>query len=81
MVAMDSLFSLLGQKNFDEPPEAASIKKFVLEAYDTVVVVAVRERDITITVPSAALAGTLRYRAPEIKRRCQIEKKLIFRIG
>lgn len=78
---MDSLFSILGQKNFDEPPEAASIKKFVYDEYKTEVGVQVRANDISIQVPSAALANTLRLRAPEMKRRCQIDKKINFRIS
>ena len=78
---MDSLFNILSHKNFDEPPEAASIKKFVYDEYKTDVGVTVRDNDISIQVPSAALANTLRLRAPELKRRCQIDKKLIFRIS
>lgn len=77
---MDSLFTILSHKNFDEPPEAASIKKFVYDEYKTDVRVTVRDNDISIQVPSGALASTLRLRAPELKRRCQIDKKLIFRI-
>lgn len=78
---MDSLFSILGQKNFDEPPEAASIKKFVYDEYKTEVGVQIRANDISVQVPSAALANTLRLRAPEMKRRCQIDKKINFRIN
>ena len=77
---MDSLFTILGQKNFDEPPEAVSIKKFVYDEYKTEVTVLVRDQAISVQVPSAALANTLRLRAPEMKRRCQIEKKINFRI-
>ncbi|MBC7708057.1 hypothetical protein H7Y63_02440 [Polaromonas sp.] len=77
---MDSLFSILGQKNFDEPPEAVSIKKFVWDEYKTAVTVLVRDKDISVQVPGAALANTLRLRAPELKRRCQIDKKINFRI-
>lgn len=77
---MDSLFSILTHKNFDEPPEAASIKKFVDDNYHQTVTVTLREKEIIVGVSSAALAGTLRLRSPEMKRRCQLEKKLIFRI-
>lgn len=77
---MDSLFSILGDKNFDEPPEMTAIKKYVQDEFNTRVSVQVREKDIVVEVPSAALAGTLRMRAPEIKRRCQLDKKLTFRI-
>lgn len=78
---MDSLGSILSRKDFDEPPEMASIKKYVQDEFKLAVGVQVRERDIVVTVSSAALANTLRLRGPEIKRRCQIDKRLTFRIG
>ncbi|MGC1176529.1 MAG: hypothetical protein WA843_00500 [Candidatus Saccharimonadales bacterium] len=78
---MDSLHSILSNKDFDEPPEMSSIKKYVQDEFQTAVTVLVRERDIVIGVPSAALANTLRLRGPEIKRRCQLDKRLTFRIG
>jgi hypothetical protein len=78
---MDSLHTILSGKDFDEPPEMSSIKKYVQDEFQTVVTVLVRDRDIVIGVPSAALANTLRLRGPEIKRRCQIDKRLTFRIG
>lgn len=78
---MDSLFSILSDKNFDEPPEIASIKKYVEDEFKAQVKVQVREGNIIVTVPNASLAGTLRMRVPEIKRRCQIDKRLTFRIG
>lgn len=78
---MDSLHSILSNKDFDELPEMTSIKKYVLEEFKTKVGVLVRERDIVILVPNAALANSLRLRGPEIKRRCQLDKRLTFRIG
>lgn len=78
---MDSLLNILHGKNFDELPEMTSIKKYVADEFQTAVGVLVRERDIVIMVPSAALANTLRLRGPDIKRRCQLTKRLTFRIG
>ena len=78
---MDSLGSILGRKDFDEPPEMASIKQYVLTEFQTEVGVQVRDKDIIIMVPSAALANTLRLRGPDMKRRCQLDKRLTFRIG
>jgi hypothetical protein len=77
----DSLFSILTSKNFDEPPEVASIKKYVLDNYKCDVVVLVRDKDIVVTASSAALANTLRLCSPDMKRRCQLNKRLVFRIG
>ena len=78
---MDSLFSILGSKNFDEPTESASIKKFVHDEYQSTVTVLVGDKDIVVTSQSAALVSTLRMRSPEVKRRCQLTKRLVFRIG
>ncbi len=81
MLGMDSLHSILSNKDFDEPPEMSSIKKYVQDEFKVVVSVLVRDKDIVIGVPNAALANTLRLRGPDIKRRCQIDKRLTFRIG
>jgi hypothetical protein len=75
------LLNILGDKDFDEPPEIKSIKKYVQTEFGVRVGVQLRERDIIISVPSAALANTLRLRGPELKRRCQLDKRLIFQIG
>lgn len=78
---MDSLFTILSGKDFEEPPEIASIKKYIQDEFQIDASVQVRDKDIVVTVPNAALAGTLRMRVPEITRRCQLDKKLTFRIG
>jgi hypothetical protein len=78
---MDSLNDILGHKDFDEPQEMTSIKKYVQDEFKTAVGVQIRDRDIVISVPSAALANTLRLRSPDIKRRCQLDKRLTFRIS
>lgn len=81
MGAMDSLNNILSRKDFDEPSEIASIKKYVKAEFKTDVGVQIKDHLIIITVPSAALASTLRLRGPEMKRRCQLDKKLSFRIN
>lgn len=78
---MDSLNNILSRKDFDEPSEISSIKKYVKTEFKTDVSVQVRDKDIVIIVPNAALASTLRLRGPDIKRRCQLDKKLSFRIS
>ncbi len=78
---MDSLSDILLNKDFDEPPEMSGIKKYVKDEFKVTVTVLVRDKDIVIGVPNAALANTLRLRTPDIKRRCNIDKRLTFRIG
>ena len=78
---MDSLSSILCGKDFDEPSEIRSIKKYVQDEFKTDVGVQVRDKDIVVTVPNSSLANMLRLRSVEIKRRCQLDKKLTFRIN
>lgn len=78
---MDSLSNILSNKAFDEPPEISSIKKYVMDEFGIKVGVRVRDKDIIISVPNSAFANTLRLRGPELKRRCQIDKRLTFQIS
>jgi hypothetical protein len=78
---MDSLNDILARKDFSEPPEAAAIKQYVQDEFGIAVSVQVRERDIIIATPSAALANTLRLRSPVLRKLSQTDKRLVFRIG
>lgn len=78
---MDALSDILHGKDFEEPPEMAAIKKYVKDEFKLDIGVQVRDRDIVVMVPNAALANTLRLRGPELKRRCQLTKRVTFRIG
>lgn len=78
---MDSLHEILGRKDFDEPPEALAIKKYVRDEFDEAVAVTVREREIIIAAPNAALASTLRMRVLQLQRLIGEKKRLVFRIG
>ncbi|MEO6513248.1 MAG: hypothetical protein ABIR37_01055 [Candidatus Saccharimonadales bacterium] len=76
----NSLFDILKDKNFDEPAESIAIKKYVFDNFKEQVAVTVRERDIIIEAPSAALAGTLRMHQIQMKKAASTEKRLILRI-
>jgi hypothetical protein len=76
----DSLFDILSSRNFDEPAEATAIKQYVQEHFNETVAVTVRERDIIIEVPGAALAGTLRLHQIQMKEAASTTKRLILRI-
>jgi len=78
---MDSLNDILSRKDFDEPSESLAIKKYVREQFDEAVTVTVREREIIIASPSAALAGTLRMRVLALRNLVGDERRLVFRIG
>lgn len=76
----ESLFDILSRKDFSEPPEIALIKDYIgthLKADSEVVV---HEREIIITVASAALAGTLRFHVRKLQEAAKTKKRLILRI-
>ena len=78
---MDSLHDIFLRLDFNEPGEIKVIKAFVRENYQSDVEVIVKDRDIIIQVPNAALANTLRLQGPQLKKLCQTDKRLIFHIG
>jgi hypothetical protein len=77
---MDSLFNILGNRDFDEPPEIDKIKKYIRDNFNSSASVQMREKDIIVSVGSASLANSLRLKSPEIKRLCKINKRLVFKI-
>lgn len=78
---MQSLFDIMGNKDFGVPPEVAEIKQYVSRHFNTEVGITVQERAIIITTRSAALAGSLRPHLHKIAKVINTDKKLIIRIG
>ena len=76
----DSLFDILSRKDFSEPPELIAIKKYITEHFQVEAELMNRDFDIIITVPSAALASTLRFHVPKMQKAAQTKKRLIIRI-
>lgn len=77
----NSLGDILSNKNFDEPMEVQKIKQYVQRHFQSDVTVTLRETHIVIGVKNSALAGALRMQLHDIKQECQIDKRLIIRIG
>jgi hypothetical protein len=75
----DSLFSILSQKDFSEPPETVAIKKYVQNHYQVIVEATIRGNDILVTTPSAALTSTLRFQANQLKQAAQTDKRIVLR--
>lgn len=78
---MQSLQDILGKRNFDEPPEVEVIKTFVRKQFTMDVGVTIQTYSITITTPSAGLAGSLRPLLHKLKKELDTDKKLFIRIG
>jgi hypothetical protein len=81
MNVMDSINSILMDKNFDEPPEIIAIKRYVERHFKSKVNVKLGAQAIIISTESAALIGTLRMYLREIQAAAGTDKKLILRVG
>jgi hypothetical protein len=77
---MDSLKSILDDYDFSTPPEVDAIKRYIKKEFNMTPRITMQAQSIIISVHSASLANTLRLRSPDLKRRCQIDKRLVFRI-
>lgn len=77
----DSLNDILSRFNFEEPPEIRRVKEFVRSKYQVDVNVAVSGNQLVITVPGAALAGSLRMHTMSLQKAADTTKRLVIRIG
>lgn len=77
---MDSLGHILGNKDYEEPPMVQSIKSYVKSEFKADVGVQISDKSVIINVPNSSLANMLRLRLPDLRRRCQIDGKIVLRI-
>ena len=80
LTTMESLFDIMGNKDFDIPPEVLEIKAYIKRHFDSEVEVSIQAHTITIAVKSAPFAGSLRPHLHKIKKEINTEKKLLIRI-
>ena len=78
---MDSLKDLLVNKNLDEPTEITALRGYCQSEFNFTPKINIKNDNIWLLCPNGILATELRMRFPEIKRRCDLTKKLIIRIG
>ena len=78
---MDSLHDILAQRGAPDDPEILAVKHYIEAQFHTPISVAMHGSVLVVTVPSAALASTLRLGVTKIQAACRLEKRLIFRIG
>lgn len=78
---MDSLEDLLGKYSPKKPEEIQVIKQYIADNFSATASVALRGETIVITVPSAALANTLRFHVVKIQAACATDKRILLRIG
>lgn len=78
---MDSLRDLMNVYSPKEPTEVLAIKRFIQETYNATSSVGLQGEAIVVTVASAALANTLRFRITDLQSAAETSKRVILRIG
>lgn len=78
---MDSISSILGNKEFNEPPEIEKLKAYVSKTYGYTPTVRVNQKGLVVIVNSSSLASTLRLSLPAIKRDLDINVPINIRIA
>lgn len=76
-----SIHDLLASRAPAEPPEIAAIKAFVSEHTKVAPKVSMGPKTITILMPNAAAAGSLRLQIYDLQQAIATDKKLVIRIG
>ena len=79
---MDSLSDMLAMRSSpQEPEESRLLKDYVNNKYKVIPQIVISPHHLTLVVPNAALAGTLRMELPSILAACRVTKKLHIRIS
>ncbi len=66
---------------WEEPPEIKIIKDYVRLKFKATVGVTMKDKQIIINTPGAALAGSLRMHVHELQKQLKTDKQLLIRIG
>jgi hypothetical protein len=78
---MESIGDILKKYNPKGPDDVMAVKRYIAEQYNTPVSVGAQGDTLVVTVPSASLANTLRFRVTDIQVAAHTTKRLLFRIG
>ncbi len=81
LTLMDSLQSILADKNFTPPDELAAVKDYVKRIYDSPCSVWVKGDSLILSVRNSALSGTIFLERGKLIRACNLNKKLVIRVG
>ena len=75
---MSDLGDILSKKNLpSEPREFQIIRSFIVERFDVMPRLQLRENSIIISVQGSAVAGSLRFQLPELQSLLETEYQLV----
>ncbi len=76
----ESISDILGKRGLSEPPEIKIIKDFVIGEVGLVPEVKVTDTLFIVSLPSAAAAGTLRFKLFQLQRQLGNQRKIVLKI-
>jgi hypothetical protein len=77
---MDSINTILGDKDFKEPEEFEKLKDYIESIYGSRPEIRLNPKGLVIVVASSGLANSLRLNLPELKRQLNIDQNINIRI-
>ena len=78
---MESLGSLINARTPREPEDIAAIKQFVYAKYKVKIYIEISNDTLTLLVPGAALASTLRMQITALQKIAKPGRRLVIRIS
>ena len=78
---MESINTLLSNRDFEEPEEVSKLKVYITRKYEADSQIRISSKGLVIIVKSSSLANVIRLSLPEIKRQLAIEQKLFIKIA
>jgi hypothetical protein len=78
---MESINTVLSNRDFAEPEEILRLKAYISRKYDSASQIRISQKGLIISVKSSSLANVIRLSLPEIQRQLSIEQKLFIRIA
>lgn len=78
---MDSIGDVLGKYKVEQPDEMTAIKEYIAREFKINATITMQPNALIISVPSAALANTLRLRLTTLRKIANTPKRLVLRIG
>ncbi len=77
----DSLSDIMKKRGYDEPPEVARIKEFVLAEIGITPKVSMNNDAFFVSLPSASAVGTIRFKLFQLQRELGHSRKIILKIA
>ncbi len=78
---MESLADVLSRYQPEEPDEIKAVKRYIQDEFGATARVGLHGEVLVVTVRSASLANSLRFKILSLQKAANTKRKILFRIG